>query len=923
MSRAARFVVSSVFTGWLTLIGSVLIAAEIVSHPPVRPLPQANDRPRDASPAKFVDPVRGDDAHDGSEARPWRSVQKGAEQLVAGDTLYLRGGVYYEHVVVTRGGTLDRPITIRAYPGEVAVLDGGLREFAERPDQCWEPCPDGVQGEFQSRQTYPGLGGDAEHANVFGLFADSYLPLQGYLAHRDLRSDNPYWNLDDKQSKSQSIYCGPGIYYDIATERIYCRLAHTTLKCLGSDNYRGETDPRKVPLVIAGHRGGATLTLRGTHDVRLQDLVVRGAREATLSVEDSQRISLDGLSVYGGSAAVRVRDTHGLRMQHCVCRGLAAPWTFRTNLKYRSVEARIFSATGWEPTGNDNRDFELTHNEFTDCVDGVFIGNVQHLHFSSNLVDNVSDDGVFLTAGTGFDGQTPGGGATITNNLFRRCLTTFAFGVGHGRQKTIASGKQTGPTVTIADNVFDLRGPVMYHQPHSAEEDTQLRDYGRLLGDHGSPAWEPLTFESNTVVMAEGPFRGAALHGLSSAVAAGTQRRVFNNLFLQMNGAPGTAWPERAVPTIDKQAASQGFPLQLYADWNGHWSLNYEAGGDFLARLRQPRKYSESGQVTPPPWGEHDRYEDPQLMRVPTDWRVPLDVRLAKDSPARGKGVIASATQGVGPHSTSRSVGALAGALPDESRVGVQGRYTIGGALAATPATAPLRALTPWREPSEPPMHARGALIVQGYPAFDAEIWAYVLRKQHAPVELVEKTWVKPGEFKPYQVVALLGDFKRAKIEPNTFDAAEIKALRAYCEAGGTLVVGRGNGALFTQTAGREWWIEVTGGGRLERDPIVELKQPQHAWLKHLASNVERPWLNTKVHQLLPAVKGESLIGSRGGSSLWRARVGAGQVIYLGWDVASSLPNGRLKSAVEQEDRLEEQVAIIDQICREIFATVR
>lgn len=901
MSRAARYIVSLALSCWMVEVGSALNAAEFVSHPPVQALPQASHRPRDTSSAKFVDAARGDDAQDGSEARPWRSVQHAVEQLVEGDTLYLRGGVYYEHVVVARGGTLDRPITIRAFPGELAVLDGGLREFAERPEQCWEPCPNGVQGEFQSRQTYPGLGGDAEHANVFGLFADSYLPLQGYLAHHDLRSDNLYWNLDDKQSKSQSIYCGPGIYYDIATERIYCRLAHTALQCLGSDNYRGETDPRKVPLVIAGHRGGATLTLRGAHDVRLQDMVVRGAREATLSIEDSQRISLDGLSVHGGAAAIRVRDTHGLRMQHCACRGLAAPWTFRTNLKYRSVEARVFSATGWEPTGNDNRDFELCHNEFTDCVDGVFIGNVNGLLFAYNLVDNISDDGVFLTAGTGFDGQTPGGGARITNNLFRRCLTTFAYGVGHGRQKTTATGKQTGPTVVVRDNVFDLRGPVMYHQPHSAEEDKRLTDYGRLQGDHGSPAWEPMIFESNTVVMAEGPFRGAALHGLSSAVAAGTQRRVFNNLFVQLDGAPGTVWPERAVPTIDPQAAAQGFALQLYADRNWHWSLHNEAAGDFLKQLRQPRKYHESGQVTPPPWGEHDRYEDPKLESVSTDWRVPLDVRLATDSPARG-------------------VGAVAGSMTELPRVGAQGRYTIGGALTKTPSAAPFHVASAWREPTEPPLHARGALIVQGYPAFDAEIWAYVLRKQHARVTLVEKTWVDPGAFKPYQVVALLGDFKRAKIEPNTFDAAAIKALKAYCTAGGTLVLGRGNSALFTQTAGREWWIEVSGGGRLERDPVVELKQPQHDWLKHLARDVERPWLATKSHVLLPAVKGESLIGSRGGSSLWRVRLGAGQVIYLGWDVASSLPNGRLKSAVEQEDRLEEQVAIIEQICQEIFA---
>src|SRR3954469_2138355 len=68
------------------------------SHPPQRPLPVPVKQPLQKGPTFFVDAAKGDDAADGSVGKPWKSVQHGAEQLKPGDTLYLRGGVYYEKV---------------------------------------------------------------------------------------------------------------------------------------------------------------------------------------------------------------------------------------------------------------------------------------------------------------------------------------------------------------------------------------------------------------------------------------------------------------------------------------------------------------------------------------------------------------------------------------------------------------------------------------------------------------------------------------------------------------------------------------------------------------------------------------------------------------------------------------------------------
>ena len=139
----------------LMILGGSLAAqpAKFASHPPKRPLPAASARPLEKGPAYFVDPAKGDDASDGSQAKPWKTLGHAVTKLKPGDTLYLRGGTYYEHVDdhLRRHRRSSRS-RIRSYPGELAILDGGLREFFDNPATAWEPCPGGAAGEYRSAQ---------------------------------------------------------------------------------------------------------------------------------------------------------------------------------------------------------------------------------------------------------------------------------------------------------------------------------------------------------------------------------------------------------------------------------------------------------------------------------------------------------------------------------------------------------------------------------------------------------------------------------------------------------------------------------------------------------------------------------------------------------------------------------------------------
>jgi len=414
------------------------------------------------------------------------------------------------------------------------------------------------------------------------------------------------------------------VWYNPETRRIHARLAHTNLEGLAEDNYRGETDPRRLPLVVA-LRGGPVVELEDCRHVVLQDLVVRGAVESCLVVADSRDVTLEGVTAYGGGRCIVVRFTRGFRMKDCAVRGPAAPWTFRSSLKYRAVEAQLLAASGWHP--QDNADFDLGYCEFTDSVDGVFIGNVAGVRLHHSLLDNISDDGVFLTAHTTYDGRVPGGNIHIYQNHFSRILTTFAFGVGHGRQKVLDEGKQVGAGVWICRNVFDFRRWVPYFPARSAEAPQDLTDYGRLNSDHGSPTWEPMYYYHNLVVTMDQAWRGYYGAGMGMGVQAGTRRRAFNNLFVQARGLPGFTF-------VDPKADFQ-------ADYNLHWSYAPAAAeaGDVFARFRGSRIFAASKESYAPGWTANDLFADPRLTLFNADWRKPVDFTVQPGSPAFGAGM--------------------------------------------------------------------------------------------------------------------------------------------------------------------------------------------------------------------------------------------------------------------------------------------
>lgn len=73
--------------------------------------------------AYYVAPT-GSDTNPGTSESPWRTIQHAADTLVAGETVYIRGGTYNEAVRPMNSGSAAGAITFSAYPGETPIIDG-------------------------------------------------------------------------------------------------------------------------------------------------------------------------------------------------------------------------------------------------------------------------------------------------------------------------------------------------------------------------------------------------------------------------------------------------------------------------------------------------------------------------------------------------------------------------------------------------------------------------------------------------------------------------------------------------------------------------------------------------------------------------------------------------------------------------------
>ena len=448
-----------------------------------------------------MDADKGSDENDGSAESAWKTIGHALAHLTAGSTLYLHGGTYYERVYCGVAGVPEKPITIRSWPGELAVIDGAYREFFETPTSAWERYEQGSPGEYRSARAY---------RNIHGRFGDSMVGLQVYYHIEDLRGER---------------YVGPGIWHNRATGHIHVRLAHyeasdlvrartpLTLKYLPHrlhhlESYKGETDPRQLLLSIAPYHSVPLLIDRAQH-VRFQDLVVRGGGYDAVDIRHGEHREFDNVAVYAGAYGLKARNTGPMKLHDSAIYGSVPPWSTRgetllrerpwgskgRNLTRLNTQALIIPAAGDEYSVYYfpyNHLWEIWNCEFSDAHDGVYMGDIDGLKFHHNYVHNFQDDGVYLSSCRKLY-YPQHGRRLFYQNVISGCIMSFAFGGDAGLSSD----------VHVCRNILDAAA---------------------VVSDHGSPPWESMWWYHNTIL--------ANPRFILSSRTGGRPWQVFNNLLL-------------------------------------------------------------------------------------------------------------------------------------------------------------------------------------------------------------------------------------------------------------------------------------------------------------------------------------------------------------------------------------------------------
>jgi hypothetical protein len=641
MFRTPCLAATLLIAGYCLLpLGRSLVAAEAELRAPaaMRALPTARRVPLAEGPKKFVDAERGDDASDGSEAKPWRTLGHALRQLVPGDTLYLRGGVYYEKASLSKSGTAVQPITVAAYPGEVAVLDGGLREFVDDPANAWQPYRADAVDEYVSTKTYPWAdarrvptqflpaawepmhGLEDERPLALGNFADSMVPLHGYRMAGDLRSSNEFWLGGKTEGRDVGNYCGPGLWFNRETGRIHIRLAPTQLAGLGERAYRGETDPRKLKLHIALGFGDEVFRAVGVKHVVVRDLIIRGATGSPMiHVYGCHDLTFDHDTIYGGFPGLLLNASQKVRVTNSAFRGLAAPWTSRAHMKYRGTPSYQVVFHNNQPL---NEDIEIANCEFTDDHDFAFFRYAKNLRFHHNMVDNFNDDGIEIGP------KLRDHSLFLYQNRIGRCLIPLSQHENVKDDSPIDHDPMTG--TFLYRNVVDLRGGT-YKSPPTAADPTGsfLAEQGHVAGDHGGPIWPVMRVYHNTLLRDTQVFRDQYLFGLATAGLRHNERDVFNNIFVQSDKLPGVGFVAVKQAPVLREGGNLLWGLKAAAT----------ASSEPFAKFLASPLFTASQQHYAAGWTTHDRVADPRFVRLSADRNEPTDLRLQADSPAVNTGL--------------------------------------------------------------------------------------------------------------------------------------------------------------------------------------------------------------------------------------------------------------------------------------------
>ena len=142
--------------------------------------------------------VTGSDANSGTAFQPFKTIQKAANLMQAGDTCYIMAGIYRETVIPLNNGTSTNHIVFKNYQNDKVIIVGtdsisGWTAYqngiykAYAPDTVWQLC---VNKRIANEARYPNFRGDNLSTNGW---APVTIDASGNASFTNTNFPNAYW----------------------------------------------------------------------------------------------------------------------------------------------------------------------------------------------------------------------------------------------------------------------------------------------------------------------------------------------------------------------------------------------------------------------------------------------------------------------------------------------------------------------------------------------------------------------------------------------------------------------------------------------------------------------------------------------------------------------------------------------------------
>ncbi len=335
----------------------------------------------------------GDNSNDGSIQYPWATFEYALGQLSPGDILRLREGTYYESSIsINLKGTAASPITIESYPGELAVIDGGVPFFKDTTNTEWELL-DSAISLYKSKRTF-----SEDFVNAW-LINDN-LHLIEYETDANIEAEyyGPVNNLTP-------LYQGPGIQLR-SDGHLYIRLTQNPNDLI---DYKGnpigpvpaDIDPNNQEMAV--FFSGVLIFLSGAEYINFKNISLNYSRYILDIREGTNNIEFDNCRINFGRYGMVVRDASDFNIHHCDFNNGAPQNVYWTDVKNRPEEVhepypefQSAGITGPMPG------FNIVNCTFRDGFDALFVNSgSSNTTIKHNSFFRLRDDAITIDAGNG------------------------------------------------------------------------------------------------------------------------------------------------------------------------------------------------------------------------------------------------------------------------------------------------------------------------------------------------------------------------------------------------------------------------------------------------------------------------------------------------------------------------------------------